>query len=57
MKSFRKKTKNLFKFDTSVKSVEVDTEYNLTIYLEGGEIKTINLKEFIYFSLIFFLSQ
>ena len=52
-----KKQKTFLNFDTSVKSVEVDTEYNLTIYLEGGEIKTINLKEFIYFSLIFFLSQ
>ena len=45
MKSFRKKTKNLFKFDTSVKSVEVDTEYNLTIYLESREIRTINIKD------------
>ena len=45
MKSFRKKQKAFLNFDFPVKSLEVDTEYNLTIYLDGGEIKTININE------------
>ena len=42
-----KKQKPFLNFDSPVKSVEVDTEYNLTIYLDGGEIKTIDIKELI----------
>jgi WD domain, G-beta repeat. len=42
-----KKQKAFLNFDFPVKSVEVDTEYNLTIYLDSGEIKTLDIKEFI----------
>ena len=41
MKSFPKSQ------ETPVQSVEVDIEYNLTIYLEGRKIKTINIKDLI----------
>ena len=44
----QKREEEFSKFDALIKSLEVDTEYILTIYLDSGQIKTINLNNLIY---------
>ena len=43
----QKREEEFSKFDALIKSLEVDTEYILTIYLDSGQIKTINLNNLI----------
>ena len=40
-----KRQETILNFDNPVQLVEVDIEYNLTIYFKGGKIKTININE------------
>ena len=42
-----KKEKAFLNFETSITSLDVDTDYNLTIYFDIGEKKTVNIKELI----------